>query len=191
MLNKEEFNLIFKKVILGHEGGYSNDPDDPGAETYRGISRKHYPDWEGWEVVDEYKMVDALDKLDNDSRLQESVKQFYYDNYWLPLKLYEFPDDIAYKLFDIAVNMGKTQAGKLLQRALNVLNRNRKIYDDLTVDGIIGPKTINAFHQLSEDDQWYLRGILGSLQFCRYMDLVEKNKSLEKYIRGWVRRAWS
>jgi lysozyme family protein len=37
------------------EGGYVNDPDDKGGETYRGIARKKHPSWRGWYKVDDVK----------------------------------------------------------------------------------------------------------------------------------------
>jgi lysozyme family protein len=43
------------KVVVTDEGGYSNNPNDRGAETYRGISRKFHPDWRGWPIVDTAK----------------------------------------------------------------------------------------------------------------------------------------
>lgn len=49
-----EFNLALKRM-LGHEGGYSNDPDDLGKETYKGISRANHKNWSGWTQIDKYK----------------------------------------------------------------------------------------------------------------------------------------
>ena len=53
----------FKKALtetLRHEGGYVNDPKDPGGETYKGISRKNHPDWEGWNIIDEKKILSSF-----------------------------------------------------------------------------------------------------------------------------------
>ena len=46
-----EFDISFQKV-LSYEGGYVNDPDDPGGETYKGIARKMNSKWDGWVLVD-------------------------------------------------------------------------------------------------------------------------------------------
>ena len=48
------FNESFN-ITLGYEGGYSNDPDDAGGETYKGISRRYHPGWKGWALIDELK----------------------------------------------------------------------------------------------------------------------------------------
>lgn len=39
-------------ILIKHEGGYVNDPDDKGGETYKGIARKFNPDWKGWKIID-------------------------------------------------------------------------------------------------------------------------------------------
>ena len=48
------FNIEFEKLILA-EGGYVNDSDDAGGETYLGISRKNNPNWSGWKLIDSIK----------------------------------------------------------------------------------------------------------------------------------------
>ena len=45
---------------MEHEGGYVDDRDDRGGETYRGISRNNFPDWKGWKKIDGFKPVDAV-----------------------------------------------------------------------------------------------------------------------------------
>ena len=49
-----DFRLAYKKIEAA-EGGYVNDPDDKGGETYKGISRKANPDWDGWISIDQIK----------------------------------------------------------------------------------------------------------------------------------------
>ena len=50
------FDIEFDKLIFT-EGGYVNDPDDAGGETYLGISRKHNPKWDGWKKIDSFKYI--------------------------------------------------------------------------------------------------------------------------------------
>ena len=50
-----DFNLSIPK-ILKHEGGYVDNPNDIGKETYGGISRKYNPNWEGWKFIDDWKL---------------------------------------------------------------------------------------------------------------------------------------
>lgn len=53
------FGDAFKKLSI-KEGGYVNDKDDAGGETYRGISRKYNPTWQGWTMIDSYKNIILL-----------------------------------------------------------------------------------------------------------------------------------
>lgn len=72
------FNDAFKKLVKT-EGSYVCDSDDSGGETYRGISRRYNPKWEGWNIIDTYKRSyrgKPLSKvLDADDRLQDMVKE--------------------------------------------------------------------------------------------------------------------
>ncbi len=47
------------KHTLEFEGGYANDPADRGGETFRGISRKNWPRWSGWDLIDQVKRKGA------------------------------------------------------------------------------------------------------------------------------------
>lgn len=81
------FGDAFKKLSI-KEGGYVNDKDDAGGETYRGISRKYNPTWQGWTMIDSYKKhytvgsKEFKSKLDNDVQLQKLVWEKYKIGYW-------------------------------------------------------------------------------------------------------------
>ena len=100
--------------LLKKEGGYVNDPDDAGGQTYRGISRKYNPNWKGWVVVDNYLKefggeTSAFKKaLDRNEILLDQVKLYYKERYWDVLNL------------DTCVNTGKTNAVKLAQKVLGL-----------------------------------------------------------------------
>lgn len=110
------------EFVLAHEGGYGNDPRDPGGETNFGISKRAYPD------VD----IKALTK--------DHAKAIYRQDYWdkLPPNL---PDSLAAVVFDCAVNTGLGRAVRLLQAACGV--------DD---DGHWGDKSSAALHTLGEKE---------------------------------------
>ena len=42
-------------LTAAYEGGYVDDPEDAGGETYRGISRRYHPSWQGWQIIDTLK----------------------------------------------------------------------------------------------------------------------------------------
>ena len=101
--------------VLQYEGGYSNDPRDPGGETNFGISKRSYPN------------------VDIKNLTKESAGEIYWKDYWVACKCDELPPKIAAIVFDMAVNQGVSTAKQILQKALNV-----------KVDGNIGPKTLAA-----------------------------------------------
>lgn len=175
-------NIIEKTLVV--EGGYVNDPLDRGGETYKGISRKFHGNWEGWEIIDDYRMSGSIAQLDKDEDLQEMVFEFYEQNYMRPFL--EIPEDeIREELFDTAVNMGLGTATRFLQRALNLVNRNGKNFDDLVVDGNIGKMTMSAYSKVNKK---ILLKVLNGLQFCRYKDIVENDPTQEKFFNGWMLR---
>lgn len=178
------FNQAFD-ITMKHEGGYSNNPNDVGGETYRGISRVYNPNWEGWEFVDSSKRAGL--RID-DAFLEPAVRAFYKQRYWDPNRLDNMPQPIAEEVFDTGVNLGIGRAAKFLQRALNALNRNQLLYDDLVEDGTIGPKTLNALNVLTNADQWLLLKILNVLQGCHYLENMRKSPSQEVFARGWFSR---
>ena len=65
------FDAAYQKTAA-HEGGYVNDPDDAGAETYKGISRRFNPSWIGWAKIDEMKVnvENFSQNLEGDAELQ-------------------------------------------------------------------------------------------------------------------------
>ena len=117
-----KFDIEFNKLILS-EGGYVDDPDDAGGETYLGISRKNNPKWVGWEVIDDikkkYGTKNITSRLKKDVALTNSAKLLYKQNYWDVLELDDIPSQgIAHQLFDTYVNCGKTTAIRIAQQVL-------------------------------------------------------------------------
>ena len=116
------FNIEFEKLILA-EGGYVNDSDDTGGETYLGISRKNNPKWIGWKTIDSIKKIygnkNITARLKENESLTNSAKLLYKINYWDVLELDDIPNqDIAHQLFDTCVNCGKSIAIRIAQQAL-------------------------------------------------------------------------
>jgi lysozyme family protein len=117
------FDLAIERV-LGHEGGYVNDPRDPGGETKWGISKRSYPN------------------LDIKNLTREYAISIYFRDFWAPLGAGQFHDGVAYQLLDFAVNSGIKTAIRGFQRALKVVD-----------DGIFGPKSHAAAKAMTETDQ--------------------------------------
>lgn len=183
---------MFKQAYMktmSHEGYYSNHPSDRGGETWKGIARNFHQDWDGWKIIDQY-----IDKkmLSYNNLLEHKVKEFYKKNYWDKLRLTEVSQYIpatGIELFDVAVNMGVLRASMFLQRALNILNRAEKSWDDLIVDGKIGNITLSVIDKyIQNDDEQYIFKLIVLLKAKHYIDIVEKNETQEVFIRGWLNR---
>lgn len=93
------FDTAFDR-LMGNEGGYSNNPADPGGETNWGIAKRSYPD------VDIAKLT------------KEGAKAIYLRDFWQPLG--DAPGAVKFQVFDFAVNTGIQTAIRKLQAAIGV-----------------------------------------------------------------------
>ena len=112
-------------LLIGNEGGYVNNPADPGGETNWGITRA---------VAVDNGYTGSMKSMP-----KEAAKQIYKKMYWDKLHCDQLGFVVAFQLFDAGVNHGNSQAVKFLQRALSVVD-----------DGVIGAKTIAATNSLDD-----------------------------------------
>lgn len=153
-------------AVLEHEGGLSSVPEDPGGLTKFGISLRAYP----------HLGADGIRNL-----TVEQARDIYYRDWWRRLRCPEIHDDrVAQKYLDTSVNVGRSAGTKVLQRAL------RTVGEPVTVDGKIGPQTIGAANQANPDA---LLAAMRRLQAAHYEALIRRNPRLEKFRRGWMKRA--
>ena len=184
----DNFETAYRHM-LEFEGGWVHNPVDVGGETYAGVSRRNWPDWPGWNLIDEHKRLlgekftvkDLNGRLENDALLQSLIREFYRHNFWDPVgdEMLPFPQ-LVRKMFDTAVNMGPTMARKLLQRALNSLGAK------LVVDGMVGPKTRLA---LGPRDEQTVITKYCQMQKEQYEQIVANAPSQNIFLQGWLRRA--
>lgn len=92
---------------LGHEGGYVNDPNDPGGETNWGISKRSYP------------------HLNIKELTRDEAIAIYRRDFWDSVRGDALPDGVAYQLFDFAINSGIAVAVRKLQRAVGAADDGR------------------------------------------------------------------
>lgn len=161
-----DFLLAYERMIK-NEGGYvlHDVPADRGGQTYAGISRRNWPDWEGWRDIDAGREPDA-----------ETVRRFYRQRFWQPLQGDAIKSQIvARTLFDFAVNAGVKTAVILAQTVLG----------DLTPDGKLGPKTLAA---LNEADEALFVARYALAKIARYAEIVRRDRSQGKFLLGWINR---
>lgn len=113
-----DFDKAFDRLI-GHEGGYSNHPADPGGETMWGVTAR---------VARANGYTGPMKDMP-----RSTAKSIYRKLYWDAVKADQLPETVRFDVFDGAVNSGVSQSAKWLQRAAGVVD-----------DGVIGPKTIAA-----------------------------------------------
>jgi len=163
--------IAIRKTIK-FEGGYVNDPVDPGGETKYGISKRQFPN------------------LDMKSLTIDKAFEIYKKLYWDEMRLDNCTSQIiANELFDTAVNMGVKRAARFLQEALNMLENS-----SLAVDGMLGPQTMNVLNiylkagNRSHLVESILLKTLDGLQFKHYWAIAENNPRMKRFLNGWINR---
>lgn len=119
------FDEAFDRLI-GHEGGYSDHPSDPGGRTMWGITER---------VARAHGFTADIRTLTRDE-----AKRIYRVDYWDACRAEEVPQQVRFDLFDGAVNSGVKQSVKWLQQAAGAI-----------ADGVIGPKTLAAINAQTPD----------------------------------------
>lgn len=109
--------------MLKSEGGYVNNPADPGGRTNLGVTQAT---WESW-------VARASDEAEMRSLTADKVEPLYKKKYWDAVRGDDLPVGLDYLMFDFGVNAGPGRAIKLLQTAVGV-----------TPDGGFGPMTLAA-----------------------------------------------
>jgi len=156
---KENFDKCLK-MLLSHEGGFVNHPDDPGGITNLGVTKKVYDEWIGREST-EQEMRDLT---------PEDVGPIYKKNYWDRIKADSLPSGVDWACFDWCVNSGSGRPAKAVQRAVGA-----------TQDGAIGPATIGLI--MEKDPKFIIEYVHDVRQ-----DFYKSLKTFETFGRGWTRR---
>lgn len=184
---KYDFDKIYEKLIVD-EGGYSNDPNDSGKETYKGISRNYHPNNPIWVMIDAHKdKWDFEQFLKTSPALEQEVYKFYY-NMYKRNKVHKFKEfELKEKLFSMIVNMGELKAIVILQKSYNLLKKGNYLAED----GLIGNETIRHLNSFKEKDFKDLIMFYRAELYCHYKNIVQKYPKNLRYIKGWARRAFS
>jgi len=155
----ENWETVFQ-MVLKHEGGYVNNPKDPGGMTNLGVTKRAWEEYLGHEV-DEAAMR-AL--------TPDVVKPFYKKCYWDKIKGDDLPPGLDYAAYDLAVNSGTGRAAKYLQQIAGV-----------PADGAIGPKSIVAIQAC--DPEQAVDALCGMR-----LDFLKRLPTWGTFGKGWGRR---
>lgn len=170
--------------IVEREGGFVDDPDDPGGATKFGVTI-HTMRRLGLDLTRD-GVVDAAD-VRALSRAQ--AVDIFVRHYFEKPRIAELPECLQASVFDMYVNAG-AQAVRILQNLL------RDMGFGVAVDGVIGPQTVRACVQARNPDATALRDAYGVARRNYYFRLADRRPSSRKYARsraggkgGWIRRA--
>jgi lysozyme family protein len=169
--NLQSYPPAFQRAaerVLGDEGGYVDNPADPGGETKFGICKRDYPD------------------LDIAALTREQAISIYYRDWWQRYGYADLPGPIAVKLLDLAVNIGPGHAGRCLQRALRACGRR------MIDDGVVGPVTTAAARAANQV------ALLAALRseaagYYRTLAALDRGRGADgdrEFLQGWLNRAY-
>lgn len=166
------------EVVLAHEGGFVDHPNDPGGATKYGITlptlREAGFDMDGNGLITK----EDINKLSREAAM-EIYRQYWWERYG-----YGKIEDqaLATKVFDFSVNMGPSAAHRLLQRAL------RAAETPVSEDGVLGPETLGA---AARADPRVLLAALRSEGAGFYRLLAAQKPELSVFLAGWLSRAYA
>jgi len=148
------------QMVLKHEGGYVNNPKDPGGMTNLGVTKKVWEEFVGREV----------DEREMRALTPDAVKPLYKKNYWDKIKGDQLPSGVDYAAYDLAVNSGTGRAAKYLQQIAGV-----------HADGVIGPQSMEAIQSCNSAET------IDALCDMR-LDFLKRLPIWPTFGEGWERR---
>lgn len=162
-------------AVIDVEGGYVNDPADPGGETNHGITV---------EVARQSGYTGSMKDLP-----KEFAQKIYFEDYITKpgfFPLVEMQPAVAHKMVDAGVNVGTSRPSRWLQLTLNTLSRGGADYPILVVDGKVGTSTINAYASLAKK-----RGEVKACELViKMLDAHQANYyaslNMPSYQVGWI-----
>jgi len=157
--SSDKFDKIVEDV-LKHEGGYVNDPQDPGGETNLGVTKRVYEDFGGTK--------------DMKDLTREDVEPIYKKNYWDRVKGDDLPAGLDLCVFDFGVNAGTGRAAKYLQTMIGTV-----------ADGGIGPNTLKKLNDYVEEHG--IEDAIKNYQSDR-QKYYESLSTFDTFGKGWTRR---
>ncbi|MCS0501633.1 glycoside hydrolase family 108 protein [Ancylobacter mangrovi] len=160
-MTASSFDEALKRVLV-HEGGYANNPADPGGATMKGITQRVYDGWRRRKGAP----VRSVRRIGDDE-----VTAIYRAQYWDVIRGDELPPGVDYVVFDGAVNSGPAQSVKWLQRALGV-----------GADGIVGTVTLAALTRYPDHD-----ALVADI-IARRLAMLRGLKTWRTFGTGWTRR---
>lgn len=170
--------------IVAREGGFVNDPADPGGATNFGVTI-HTMRRLGLDLTGDGQIgVEDVRALTRDQAVD-----IFIQHYWRKPRIDALPEALQASVFDMYVNAG-ANAVRVLQRLLVEMGY------DVDVDGIIGPQTIRAAQAAAQAAPEHIADAYGIARRDYYYAIADARPASRKYARrrdggkgGWIKRA--
>lgn len=172
------------RQIVAREGGYVNDPDDPGGATNFGVTIGTMQS-----LGMDLNRDGRIDAADVRALTRAQAEQIFVEHYFRKPRLAELPEPLQASVFDMYVNAGGN-AVKILQRLVSRMGFRT------ADDGVVGPMTIAAVADAAEAAPDHLVDAYGIARRNYYYALADQRPASRKYARskaggkgGWITRA--
>ena len=152
--------------VLAHEGGYSNNPKDPGGATMKGVTQR---------VYDAYRRGRGEAPRPVKGIATNELNEIYDRQYWDAVKGDQLPAGVDYVVFDGAVNSGPGRSIMWLQQAFRPADTGR-------IDGVLGMGTLAALKADTNNDALIDRICNARMAFLRHLG------TFSTFGRGWTAR---
>jgi lysozyme family protein len=166
----DEFARSLPKLLVV-EGGFTNNKNDPGGATNKGITQRVYNEWR----MSKGQPIRSVQSIED-----SEVSAIYRQRYWDIAQLDKLASGVSYVVFDGNVNSGVAQSVKWLQRALQAMG----LYQG-AIDGVIGQGTILAAAGVNDNDA------LVAAIISRRQAFLKALKTFKYFGRGWMARCAS
>jgi lysozyme family protein len=170
--------------IVAREGGFVNDPDDPGGATNHGVTIGTLR-----RLGIDVNRDTRIDVADVKALSRAQAVQIYLEHYYTRPGIAALPEAVQASVFDMYVNAGGN-AVKILQRLLGDMGF------PCDADGAVGPQTIRAAQMAYEAAPSHLADAYGIARRNYYYALADKRPASRKFARardggkgGWIKRA--
>lgn len=165
-------------AVFAVEGGYVNDPRDPGGETNHGVTKQ---------VAVDNGYTGPMRDLTKDQAATIYIENYIRKPGFMPIV--DIDPAVAEELVDSAVNLGPARPSRWFQASINELNNGAL---PIAVDGKVGPGTVAAFKQvrLSVGPVVTCRLMLDKLdtrQAAEYRRLAKADPRFNRFLKGWLR----
>jgi lysozyme family protein len=159
-MSSKNFSFCLTKVLV-HEGGFSDDPLDPGGATNKGVTQAVYDSW---------RHLQGMSQRSVQYITNEEMSGIYKMLYWDRARCDDLPNGVDYAVFDFAVNSGVNRAITFLQVTV-----------DAVADGLIGKNTIMS---VSLRDPAYVINALCDKRLA----FLKRLTTFKRFGKGWTRR---